>query len=174
MGSDCINSWPLFIILLSYGFSVVHWLDWNCESEDMKRLLCCIFANIYSSVISDGLIWDYGDTMCHLNTYKAVYLRKQKTNLFFFFLKHRLFHHLHNNPKRTDLQHTQMVSVSKYESGWSWTKVNDWSWPWAVINRHLFDYMYQLPPHRLQQFLRNLQFKHFPIQKQKGPNLTLL
>ena len=32
---------------------------------------------------------------------------------------------------------------------------------------HLFDYMYQLSPHRLKKFLGNLQFKHFPIQKQR-------
>ena len=39
---------------------------------------------------------------------------------------------------------------------------------------HIFDYMYQLSPHRLQQFLGNLQHKHFSIQKQKGPILILM
>ena len=32
---------------------------------------------------------------------------------------------------------------------------------------HIFDFMYQLIPHRLQKFLGNLQLKQFPIQKQK-------
>ena len=35
---------------------------------------------------------------------------------------------------------------------------------------HIFDNMYQLSPHRLQQFLVNLQLKHFPIKKTKGTN----
>ena len=39
---------------------------------------------------------------------------------------------------------------------------------------HIFDYMYQLSPHRLQQFLGNLQLKHFPYKEQKGPILTLM
>ena len=40
---------------------------------------------------------------------------------------------------------------------------------------HIFDYMYQLSPHRLQHFFGNLQLKHFSIKKkQKGSILTLM
>ena len=44
----------------------------------------------------------------------------------------------------------------------------------GLSSTHIFDYMYQHSPHRLQQFLGKLQLKHFHIQKQIGPILTLM
>ena len=47
-------------------------------------------------------------------------------------------------------------------------------WPWTLSLGchkssciHLFDYIYQLSPKRLQQFLVNLQLRHLQIQKQR-------
>ena len=63
---------------------------------------------------------------------------------------------------------------------WLWVTLDKGQQTTLILGCHksswtpLFDYMYQLSPHRLQYFLGNLQLKHFPIQKPKGQNLTLL
>ena len=62
---------------------------------------------------------------------------------------------------------------------WIWVALDKSQWMTMTLSSHklscthLFDYKYRLLPHRIHQFLGNVQFERFPIQKQNGPNLTL-
>ena len=58
---------------------------------------------------------------------------------------------------------------------WIWVTLDDGQWMLLTLSSHklscihLFDYMYRLSHYRIHQFLGCLQFKCFPIHKQKGP-----
>ena len=61
------------------------------------------------------------------------------------------------------------------ESEWPWTKVNEWPWPLIFITVRVLIYLTASTKwyYRLKQFLKNPLFYLFPVQKHKGPNLTL-
>ena len=63
------------------------------------------------------------------------------------------------------------------ESEWPWKKVTEWPWPWVFINRYVLIYLTICTSFRLtgfNSFLEIYSLSIFLIQKQKGPNLTLL
>ena len=67
--------------------------------------------------------------------------------------------------------------LENVESEWPLTKVNEWPWPWVVINHHILIYLTictRIFTSQASIVSWESSFKHFPIQKQKGPNLTLL
>ena len=149
---------------------------------------CCISSHLYKSIRKQiwpchknghgqprVIIW-YSSTRCCTPSFKVIGLLVLK-KIFFTIYRHghvtwniwTNFHFPHPMETQFDFNWPSCFWGKEVWKCWISGTLDNRQWMTLTLSSYklsciyLFDYMNQLPPHRIHQFLGSLQFKRFPI-----------